>query len=410
MSHFSPRASVIGCAAALALVTAACNQQPPAETAAGTTNAMASDSTTAPAAGAALQPTAAPFGKTPDGTAIQLFTLQNAHGLKATISTFGGTLTSLLVPDRAGKLGDVVLGFDTLEGYTSDLYVKENPYLGALIGRYGNRISKGKFTLDGHAYQLPINNPPNSLHGGTTGYNRRVWQAVPGTSAAGPTLTLSYRSPAGEEGYPGTLAVQVVYTLTNTNALRLDYTATTDQATVLNLTNHSYFNLNYGHDQDILGHVLTLNAERFTPVDKTMIPTGVLQPVAGTPMDFRQPHTIGERIKQVPGAAPGGYDHNWVLADNMRSAPALAATVAEPVSGRTMQVYTDQPGIQFYSGNFLKGNLKGKGGVAYPQHYGFCLETQHFPDSPNRPNFPSTVLKAGETFRSTTEYRFGVAK
>jgi len=407
MTYFSCRGLASTSAVVLLWAVTACNQQPASETTTRTPPTMSSDSA---AAGAALRPTAAPFGNTPGGTATQLFTLQNAHGLKATISTFGGTLTSLLVPDRSGQLGDVVLGFDKLEGYTNDLYVNENPYFGALIGRYGNRIAKGKFTLDGQTYQLPINNSPNSLHGGTTGYNRRVWQATPGTSAAGPTLTLTYRSPAGEEGYPGVLNVQVVYTLTNADALRLDYTATADKATVLNLTSHSYFNLNYGHDQNILGHVLTLNADRFTPVDNTLIPTGVLQPVAGTPMDFRQPHTIGERIKQVPGAAPGGYDHNWVLADKMRTSMQPAATVYEPASGRTMEVFTDQPGIQFYSGNFLKGNLTGKGGVAYVQHYGFCLETQHFPDSPNRPNFPSTVLKAGETFRSSTEYRFGVRK
>ena len=361
-------------------------------------------------AGAATPPVATAFGKTKEGAEVQLFTLQNAHGLKATITNFGGTLTSLLVPDKNGKLGDVVLGFDDLASYTSDLYRKENPYFGALIGRYGNRLAKGKFTLDGKPYQVPINNAPNSLHGGIVGFNQRVWQAAPSTSADGPTLTLSYLSKAGEEGYPGNLTVKVVYTLTNADALRLDYTATTDQPTVLNLTNHSYFNLGYGQAKNILGHVLTLNADRFTPVGNTLIPSGMLQAVAGTPMDFRQPHTIGERLGQVPGAAPGGYDHNWVLADKMRSSPAEAATVYEPVSGRTLAVYTDQPGVQFYSGNFLKGNLKGKGGVAYVQHYGFALETQHFPDSPNEPAFPSTVLRPGETFHSTTEYRFGVRK
>ena len=366
--------------------------------------------TTDPTRAATAAPTVTPFGKTKEGVDIQLFTLTNAHGLKATITNFGGTLTSLLVPDKNGKLGDIVLGFDDLAGYTSDVFLKENPYFGALIGRYGNRIAKGRFTLDGKHYQLPINNPPNSLHGGTIGFNRRLWAATPGTSADGPTLTLKYLSKDGEEGYPGNLSVTVVYTLTNNDALRLAYTATTDKPTVLNLTNHSYFNLNYGHDKDILGHELTLNADRFTPVDNTLIPTGKLQAVAGTPMDFRQPHAIGERIRQVPGAAPGGYDHNWVLADKPRAAPELAATVYEPTTGRTMQVYTDQPGVQFYSGNFLKGNLKGKDGVAYPQHYGFCLETQHFPDSPNEPQFPSTVLRPGETFHSVTEYRFGVRK
>ena len=409
MSQSLPSGRLAAGLAGLLLAATACNQQPASGDATASTASatMPSDSAQAYATAA---PATTPLGKTPDGTAVQLFTLQNVHGIKATISTLGGTLTSLLVPDKNGKLGDVVLGFDDLAGYTSDLYVHENPYFGALIGRYGNRIKAGKFTLDGNTYSLPLNNAPNSLHGGTTGYNRRVWTAMPGTSAAGPTLTLRYHSPDGEQGYPGTLDVQVVYTLTETDALRLAYTATTDKPTVLNLTQHTYFNLNYGHNQDILGHELTLKADRFTPVDNTLIPTGVRQAVAGTPMDFRQPHAIGERIKQVPGAAPGGYDHNWVLADAMRPQPELAATVHEPVSGRTMDVYTDQPGIQFYSGNFLKGNLKGKGGVAYPQHYGFCLETQHFPNSPNVPKFPSTVLRPGETFHSVTEYRFGVRK
>jgi aldose 1-epimerase len=407
MSHPLRQRPLAGSLAGLLLATAACNQHPAASETTTTMPPMATDSIQTQAA---TQPTAAPFGKTKEGAEAQLFTLTNAHGLKATITNYGGTLTSLLVPDKNGKMGDVVLGFDDLAGYTSDVFLKENPFFGALIGRYGNRIAKGKFTLDGKPYTLPINNAPNSLHGGTIGFNRHVWMATPGTSADGPTLTLSYLSKDGEEGYPGNLKVQVVYTLTNADALRLDYTATTDKPTVLNLTNHSYFNLNHGQAKDILGHELTLNAERFTPVDNTLIPTGQLQSVAGTPMDFRQPHAIGERIKQVPGAAPGGYDHNWVLADAMRSAPALAATVYEPTSGRTMQVYTDQPGVQFYSGNFLKGNLKGKGGVAYGQHAGFCLETQHFPDSPNEPKFPSTVLRPGQTFHSTTEYRFGVRK
>jgi aldose 1-epimerase len=349
-------------------------------------------------------PLATLFGYMPAGTAVHLFTLQNDAGMQATISTLGGTLTSLLVPDKSGRPGDVVLGFDTLPSYTSELFIKENTYFGALIGRYGNRIAQGRFTLDGQPYQLPINNAPNSLHGGPLGFDKQVWQATPGTSADGPTLTLSYVSNDGEEGYPGTLAVQVVYTLTHDNVLRLDYSATTDRATVLNLTSHSYFNLALGSTPTILDHVLTLYADRFTPVDATLIPTGELQAVAGTPFDFTAPHAIGERIGQVPG----GYDHNWVLAEQQRPQPALAASVYEPVSGRTMDVYTDQPGVQCYTGNFLKGNLIGKNGVVYGQHAGFCLETQHFPDSPNQPQFPSTVLRPGETFRSTTEYRFGV--
>jgi aldose 1-epimerase len=351
-------------------------------------------------------PVATAFGHTPTGKAVHLFTLQNDQGMQASISTLGGTLTSLLVPDKNGWLSDVVLGFNSLADYTSELFTKENTYFGALIGRYGNRIAKGQFTLDGQTFQLPVNNAPNSLHGGLLGFDKQVWQATPGTSVDGPTLTLTYVSKDGEEGYPGTLAVQVVYTLTHDNGLRLDYSATTDRATVLNLTSHSYFNLARGTAPTILDHVLTLYADQFTPVDATLIPTGELRAVAGTPFDFITPHAIGARMAQVPG----GYDHNWVLAQQQRPRPELAARVYEPTSGRTMDVYTDQPGVQCYTGNFLKGNLIGKDGVVYGQHAGFCLETQHFPDSPNQPQFPSTVLRPGETFRSTTEYCFGVRK
>ena len=351
-------------------------------------------------------PTATLFGTTSAGTEVQLYTLQNSQGSRATISTYGGILTSLLVPDKTGQLGDVVLGFDSLAGYTNAIYSQEMPFFGALIGRYGNRIRLGKFSLGARTYSLPINNAPNSLHGGPQGFHVRVWDAQPGTSADGPTLTLTYQSPDGEEGYPGNLSVTVVYTLTEANALRIEYTASTDQPTVLNLTNHSYFNLNYGHDDTILGHELTLHADRYTPVDDTQIPTGELTPVRGTPFDFTTPHAIGERIAQVPG----GYDHNWVLADQLRPAPALAATVHEPASGRTLAVYTDQPGVQFYAGNFLNGKLTGKGGIAYGKNYGFALETQHFPDSPNQPSFPTTELRPGQPFRSTTEYRFGVRR
>ena len=337
----------------------------------------------------------------PDGTAA-LFTLRNAHGCRATISPYGGTLTSLLVPDRNGRLGDVVLGFEDLSGYRSPAFRQANPYFGALIGRYGNRIAQGRFTLDGHPYSLATNNGPNSLHGGTVGFDQKTWAAEPGTGPEGEFLKLSYRSPAGEEGYPGTLDVTVVYTLTDDNALRLDYTATTDQPTPLNLTNHSYFNLSLGASPDILSHEVTLAADRYTVVDATLIPTGELRPVAGTPFDFRTPHAIGARIGQVPG----GYDHNWVLSPDAARQPA--ATVYDPASGRTLEVITDQPGIQFYTGNFLDGTLTGKGGTAYGQHAGFCLETQHFPDSPNQPAFPNTILRPGETFRSVTSYRFGV--
>ncbi|QIX62861.1 galactose mutarotase [Hymenobacter sp. BT18] len=407
MTSFS-RTGVVTTGLASLLLTAACQQS---DTTTGTSTDAASAAAAATTQSASrTMPTSSVFGQMADGTQVQLYTLTNAHGLKATITNYGGTLTSLLVPDKNGKLGDVVLGFDSLEGYLAPVYKQEGPYFGALIGRYGNRIAKGKFTLEGKQYTIATNNAPNTLHGGKEGFDKKLWQATPGTSADGQTLTLTYQSKDGEEGYPGTLNVKVVYTLTEDDGLRLDYTATTDKPTVLNLTNHSYFNLNLASKQGILDHELTLNADRFTPVDNTLIPTGVLQPVQGTPMDFRQPHRIGERIKQVPGAAPGGYDHNWVLADAQRSSIAQAATVYEPTTGRTMQVFTDQPGVQFYSSNFLKGNLKGKEGMTYNQYAGLCLETQHFPDSPNRPNFPSTELKPGETFRSTTEYRFSVRK
>jgi aldose 1-epimerase len=342
--------------------------------------------------------TAAPFGTLPDGSATQLFTLTNAQGLRATITDYGGIVTSLLTPDRQGQLGDVVLGDDTLAGYLRD----GSTYFGALIGRYGNRIAQGRFTLDGQQYHLATNNGPNHLHGGLRGFDKVVWQTQADLSSEGPTLLLSHTSPAGDEGYPGTLRVQVRYTLSNNNALRIAYEAHADQATPLNLTNHSYFNLSAGTSPDVLSHELQLHASRYTVVDDTLIPTGELRLVAGTPMDFTVPHAIGARIGQVPG----GYDHNWVLADALQPQPELAALVYEPASGRSMAVLTDQPGVQFYSGNFLDGSLPGKGGASYGQHAGFCLETQHFPDSPNQPTFPSTILRPGEVFRSTTEYRF----
>ena len=383
------------------LLLTSCGSNQSADQAAATSAAPVADSTHSPSA---AMPTSAPFGKTTDGTEVQLFTLRNSQGVTATISNFGGTLTSLLVPDKNGKLGDVILGFDNVSGYQSAAFRKSNPYFGALIGRYGNRIKGGKFTLDGKTYQLGVNNGPNSLHGGKIGYDQHVWQAESGTSADGQTLKLTYLSKDGEEGYPGNLQVTVVYTLTNANALKIDYTATTDKATPLNLTNHAYFNLNHGAGKDILGHEVTLPADRYTVVDATLIPTGELRPVKGTPFDFTTPHTIGERIAQVPG----GYDHNWVL--NAATGQHSAATVFEPISGRTLEVTTDEPGIQFYTGNFLDGTLKGKVGTVYGKNAGFCLETQHFPDSPNQSKFPSTILKPGETFHSTSTYTFGVRK
>ena len=395
--------SVLAAGLSSALLLAACNSS-------STTSQETAATTTAPADSAATgtsasaMPTSASFGKTADGTEIQLFTLTNTRGMKATISTYGGTLTSLLVPDKTGKLSDVVLGFDQAEGYLSPEFKKANPYFGALIGRYGNRIAKGKFTLDGQAYQVRVNNNGNSLHGGNVGFNQKIWTAKPGTSADGQALTLTYLSKDGEEGYPGNLHVTVTYTLTSDNALKIDYRATTDKATPVNLTNHTYFNLALGQRQDILAHQVTILADRYTVVNEQLIPTGELRPVEGTPFDFTTPHAIGERIAQVPG----GYDHNWVL--NQTTGQHSAATVYEPTTGRTMQVTTDQPGVQFYTGNFLDGSLKGKAGVVYGKHAGFCLETQHFPDSPNQPTFPSTILKPGDTYHTTTSYTFGVRK
>lgn len=358
-----------------------------------------------PADSAARLPVAVAFGKTPAGEAVLLYTLQNHHGMRAMISTYGGTLTGLLVPDRYGRLGNVVLGFDSLADYLA-----VHPYFGATVGRYANRIAQGRFSVDGHPFQLSLNKPPNAMHGGNRGFSRRVWTPTPSLSPDGPALLLSYVSPDGEEGYPGTLHVQVRYTLTEGNGLRIDYSATTNKPTILNLTNHSYFNLNYGQSPDILGHELVILANRFTPVNEALIPTGFLQPVKGTPFDFRQPHLIGERIDQVSGTAPGGYDHNYVLATKQRTQPVKVAQGYEPLSGRVLTLYTDQPGVQFYSGNSLKGTIIGKNSIIYGPHAGFCLETQHFPDSPNHPRFPSTLVRPGKPFSSTTEYRFSVRK
>jgi len=382
------------------LLLASCNQNPSTEQANGNSTA-ASDSTQT-----ATMDSATSFGNTTDGTEAKLYTLTNSHGLKATISSYGGTVTTLMVPDKAGKMGNIVLGFDSVGGYQSPAFLKSSPYFGALIGRYGNRIAKGKFKLGSETYSLATNNGANSLHGGLKGFDKVLWNATPGSTSEGQTLTLSYLSKDGEEGYPGNLQVTVVYTLTNDDALKIDYTAITDKATPVNLTNHSYFNLAYGQDKNILDHLVTIPADRYTVVNDQLIPTGELRPVEGTPFDFREPHAIGARIGQVPG----GYDHNWVLNDASGEGMHPAATVYEPTTGRTMEVMTTEPGVQFYTGNFLDGTLTGTAGVNYPKNYGFCLETQHFPDSPNQPKFPSTTLKPGETLRSTTVYKFGVRK
>jgi aldose 1-epimerase len=338
----------------------------------------------------------APFGKLDDGTAVDVYTLTNARGMRAKIMTYGATLTELHVPDKSGRLGDVVLGFDTLEPY-----VKGHPYFGSTVGRVANRIARGRFTLDGREYALAVNNGPNHLHGGRKGFDKRVWKASAKKSADGPAVQFTYTSPDGEEGYPGTLKATVVYTLTDQNALRIEYAAATDKATPVNLTNHSYFNL--GGKGDVLGHQVTLAASRYTPVDQTLIPTGEIATVRGTPFSFLTPRAIGERIKQV-GGEPNGYDHNFVTDAEGRF--ALAARVCEPATGRVLEMYTDEPGFQFYTGNFLDGTLRGKGGVVYDKHAGFCLEAQHFPDAVNQPSFPSVILRPGHTYRQRTEYVF----
>ncbi len=344
------------------------------------------------------------FGKTPDGAPVSLYTLRNKNGMEARISNYGGIITSLKVPDRNGNLGDVVLGYDNLEGY-----LKTTPYFGAMIGRYGNRIAKGQFTLDGIPYTLVTNNGPNALHGGAKGFDKVVWNANSYSTEEGPSLELTYLSKDGEEGYPGDLKVKAVYTLTQSNALRLEYTASTDKDTVLNLTQHSYFNL--AGEGDVLKHVVYINADKFTPVDSTLIPTGELRSVEGTPFDFRTPTAIGARINQDGEQLKfaNGYDQNFVLNKRMGQL-ALAARVTEPTTGRVLELFTTEPGLQFYTGNFLDGTITGKDGWVYQFRDAFCMEPQRFPDSPNHPNFPSAELRPGETYHHTIIYRFSTEK
>jgi len=341
------------------------------------------------------------FG-TADGQPVDLYTLTNRKGLEAKITNYGGIVVSLKVPDRSGKFADVVLGFNDL-----DSYLKEHPFFGTAVGRYANRIAKGRFTLNGVEYKLAVNNGENHLHGGIKGFDKKVWTAEEISSTAGPAVRMTYLSKDGEEGYPGNLSVTMVYTLTNTNELRIDYTATTDKDTVLNLTHHSYFNLAGEGNGDILNHKLELNSSRFTPTDAGSIPTGELRSVVRTPFDFQTPTAIGARINQDDEQIKfgGGYDHNYVVNGRM-GRMRMAAEVTEPTTGRIMQVWTTEPGVQLYTGNFLDGTLAGKSGKNYQRRYGFCLETQHYPDSPNKPNFPTTTLKKGATFKSTTIYRF----
>jgi aldose 1-epimerase len=345
-----------------------------------------------------------PFG-TAAGRPVEVFTLRNANGIEARVTNYGGIILSLMTPDREGRMGDIVLGFDSIAPY-----VAGTPYFGAIIGRYGNRIARGRFTIEGETYTLATNNGPNHLHGGNRGFDKVVWDAEPFENEAGRGLILRYTSPDGEEGYPGTLEATVTYTLTDDNELIVDYVATTDKATPVNLTQHSYFNLAGAGNGDILDHELMIAASSYTPVDATLIPTGQIAPVEGTPFDFRTPTAIGARIEADDAQLRNGpgYDHNFVL-DRSGDGLELAARVTHPGSGRTLEIRTTEPGLQFYSGNFLDGTITGKGGRVYGHRSGFCLETQHFPDSPNQPSFPTTIVQPGEEYRTRTVFAFGVA-
>ncbi len=341
------------------------------------------------------------FGTMPDGREVSLFTLRNVAGIEARITNYGGYIVSLTAPDKAGKLENVTVGSDRL-----DDYLKGMSGLGPIIGRFGNRIAKGKFTLDGTSYTLAINNGGNHIHGGRVGFSKKLWTATP-VDGAEPAVKLHYTSPDGEEGYPGTLSVDVTYTLQKDNAIRIDYQATTDKTTVLNLTNHAYFNLS-GMKRDVLDNELMIKATKFLPTDNTQIPTGELRPVAGTPLDFTKPTVIGKRINDTTDTQiryGAGYDHCWVFTDTSNKLK-LGATVYEPQSGRVMTMYTTEPAVQVYTGNHMDGKLHGPGGIAYTARFAVCLETQHFPDSPNYPNFPTTTLRPGQTYRSATVYKF----
>ena len=346
---------------------------------------------------------ATPFGKTSKGEVVTLYKLVNPKGAEVEIMDLGATVVSLKVPDKTGTVGDVVLGFNNVADYE-----KKSPYFGCVAGRYANRIAKGKFSLDGKEYSLAINNAPNTLHGGKVGFDKKLWKRIAGGNGRA-SVSFEMTSPDGDEGYPGALHTVVTYTWTDANELKIDYKATTDKATVLNLTNHSYFNLAGAGNGTILKHELTLNCDSFTPTDDTLIPTGEIRNVAGTPLDFTTPHVIGDRINDTYKAMVQGkgYDHNFIInGKGLRQ----AARVVEPNSGRTLDVLTTEPAVQLYTGNFLDGTIVGKANKVYPHRGGFCLETQHYPDSPNHPSFPSTVLKPGDTYTQTTIYKFGVSK
>lgn len=389
--------SSIGLAAAVILAGAGCT---PASTVSSTATPRSAASTV----------TRAPFGTTTDGKPVEIFTLTNSHGIEVRATNYGGIIVSLRTPDRTGSFDDIALGYDSLSGY-----LRDTPYFGAIVGRVGNRIARGAFTLDGVTYHLAINNGVNSLHGGLRGFDKVVWTAEPFHNSSGVGISLAYTSADMEEGYPGALSAKVTYTLTDNDQLVVDYQATTTKATPVNLTQHSYWNLAGDGKRDILGHVVMINADGMTPVDTTLIPTGEIAPVAGTPFDFRTPTAIGARIDQRQNQQirfGGGYDHNWVLNRGGAAADSLvhAVRVTEPTTGRTLDIYTTEPGVQFYTGNFLDGSITGKAGHIYHYRYGLALETQHFPDSPNHPNFPSSILRPGQQYHTRTVFAFGVAR
>ncbi len=395
--------ALVTSAAGLALAGAAAAQ--PATAPAASTPAAGQPATGQPSV------TRAPFGTLADGRAVEAFTLTNAHGVTVRAITYGGIITNLRTPDRAGHFDDIVLGHDSLGGYVNPA---TSPYFGAIVGRYANRLAKGRFTLDGKTYQLAVNNGPNSLHGGLKGFDKQVWTGQPFRHGDSVGVAFSRVSPDGEENYPGALTTRVTYTLTPNNALVVDYEARTTKDTPINLSQHTYWNLAGAGSPTINDHLLTLDASRFTPVDTTLIPTGQLAPVAGTPFDFRRATAIGARLGQQQTSQQlrfgGGYDHNWVLDRHGRTGLVHAARVVDPSTGRTLDVATTEPGIQFYGGNFLDGTIRGKGGKVYAHRSALALETQHFPDSPNQPNFPSTILHPDSTMRSRTVFTFGVAR
>jgi len=390
MLHQNKNAWFVSFCAVIALIISSCSSQKPKEQ-----NTSSVDSLPLV--------TSKPFGMF-DGKAVTLFTMRNKNSVEMNVMNYGGIIVSLKVPDKNGVVEDVTLGYDSLKDY-----VKASPFFGALIGRYGNRIAKGKFTLDGKQHTLAANNGVNHLHGGPKGFDKVFWNIQDASDSMQAKLKLTYQSKDGEEGYPGNLNVEVMYSLTNENEVKIEYKATTDKKTVINLTQHAYFNLSGNARRDILGHQLTIHADRFLPVDATLIPTGILQPVKNTPFDFTSKQIVGSRIneKDAQLISGKGYDHCWILNGN---GFAKVATLEDSISGRRMEVFTDQPGIQFYSGNFLDGSNVGKGGVVYNQRFGLCLETQHFPDSPNQPSFPTTVLSPGESYQTVTSYKFSVNK